>query len=218
MVQRKQTQLGTMRAWVRSLASLSGFRIPCCHCSGVGSTPGLETSTSYTCGQKKKKKPTKKIQQRVNLPVTWGKSVVSRGNGRCKGPEVGAEGQEQGERGVGQSSDLGGPSQHPAPHPEWPLDKAEDETTCSSTSSGCCWRAPGGEGSTGKGGGRETSGKCKRLWASAGPWPSGVILPPGDFRQHGETFLDVTAAVGCPWPRAGRGVDAGPRRASVAPG
>ena len=30
LVQRKQIQLGTMRLWVRSLASLSGLRIRCC--------------------------------------------------------------------------------------------------------------------------------------------------------------------------------------------
>ena len=31
VVQQKQVQLGTMRLWVCSLASLSGLRIPCCH-------------------------------------------------------------------------------------------------------------------------------------------------------------------------------------------
>ena len=30
LVQRKQIQLGTMRLWVRYLASLSGLRIRCC--------------------------------------------------------------------------------------------------------------------------------------------------------------------------------------------
>ena len=31
MAQQKRIQLGTMRVWVRSLASLSGLRIWCCH-------------------------------------------------------------------------------------------------------------------------------------------------------------------------------------------
>ena len=31
MAQRKRIQLGTMRLWVRSLASLSGLRIQICH-------------------------------------------------------------------------------------------------------------------------------------------------------------------------------------------
>ena len=31
MAQRKRIQLGTMRLWVLSLASLNGLRIQCCH-------------------------------------------------------------------------------------------------------------------------------------------------------------------------------------------
>ena len=41
MVQRKPIQLGNMRLRVRSLASLSGFRIRCCHELWCRSQAGL---------------------------------------------------------------------------------------------------------------------------------------------------------------------------------
>ena len=78
MTQQKQIQLGNLRLWVQSLASLSGLRIRHCHklwCrsqmrlgSGVavalgqaGScssnwTPSLGTSTYHRCGPKKQTK------------------------------------------------------------------------------------------------------------------------------------------------------------------
>ena len=71
MVQWKRIRLGTMRLWVRSLASLSGLRILHCHelwhrshmariwhCYGCSSdsNPGLGTSICLGCGPKKQKK------------------------------------------------------------------------------------------------------------------------------------------------------------------
>ena len=79
MVQWKWIQLGILRLWVRSLASLNGLRIQCCcelwfrsqdrnpcccdcsvgqHCSS-NSTPSLGTSICRGCGPKKMKKKRK---------------------------------------------------------------------------------------------------------------------------------------------------------------
>ena len=38
--------------WARSLALLTGLRIWCCHCCGVGSVPGPGASTWCRCGEK----------------------------------------------------------------------------------------------------------------------------------------------------------------------
>ena len=91
MAQQKQIQLGTMRWRVRSLASLSGLRIRCCHELGCrsqvqlgsrvavalaqaggyssDSTPRLGTSICRGYGPKKTK-------QKTNLWIKWGKGRV----------------------------------------------------------------------------------------------------------------------------------------------
>ena len=83
MVQWKQIQLGNMRLQVRSLASLSGLRILCCHeLCGVGHrcsldpvllgdyssdlTPSLGTSICHGCGPKKTKD--KKKERILSFP------------------------------------------------------------------------------------------------------------------------------------------------------
>ena len=68
MAQQKRIRLGTMRLWVRSLASLSGLTIWCCHelwcrsqtwlgspIASSNSIPSLGTSVCCGCGPKKQK-------------------------------------------------------------------------------------------------------------------------------------------------------------------
>ena len=44
------------RSAIRDPVWLSGLRIQCCHCNGLGLIPGLATSTCHQSNQKKKRK------------------------------------------------------------------------------------------------------------------------------------------------------------------
>ena len=97
VAQQKRARLGTMRLQVRSRASLSGLRIPCCHelwrrsqmwlgsCiaaavvyAGSCSShviPSLGTSICRGCGPKKPKKKKKKLHILEEGPLELGMGV-----------------------------------------------------------------------------------------------------------------------------------------------
>ena len=98
MAQQKRIQLGTMRLWVRALASLSELRIWCCHelwCSlqtrlgshvavavavastcSSNSTPSLGTSTCCECGPNPPPHPAKKQVTQEGLITTEPEGAV----------------------------------------------------------------------------------------------------------------------------------------------